>query len=130
MHSFDSPENVRIEDSSRLLHVHSLHRIHKTIAGIVDPHIDPPVSLGGKSNELFQLAPVAYIAGESRRSFEETNSLARRFGPSNVARYEHHVRALTRKFLCNGLSDAHGSTGNDYDFSLYAHAELVFFPER
>ena len=53
--------------------------------------------------------------------FAAANALLRRFGPGQVARAQHHLRALLQKQLRNGFPNAHGSARNHSYFAFKLH---------
>jgi hypothetical protein len=52
-----------------------------------------------------------------------SNSLARSLGAGGVAREQYDSSSLIGKDFGNGLANAHGSSGYDYDFSVHFHGD-------
>jgi hypothetical protein len=82
-----------------------------------------PVDATGKMLDDFHLPPD--IAIEIISPGQRTNALLRRFSPRQVARAQHHLRALLQNQLRNGFPDAHGSPGNYRYFAFKFHIREV-----
>lgn len=81
----DRSKKIRLKHVATSGHIHPGHRIDESVAGVVDPQVDPPEVMQRRVDHPVNFLAMANVAGEGKRAFGSAYSSAGRFGTRGVA---------------------------------------------
>ncbi len=78
-----------------------------------------------EADDLVNLFPMAYIAGERKRAFCVPQSFSGCFGPADITREQDDARTMIGKDLRDRLADSHRRSRNHHNFVGRFHVRLL-----
>ena len=99
LHAGNGPEKIGVECLPHCCHIHIGDGVQQAVPGIVDPHIDSLIVMQSQADDAVDFFAVADVTGQRQGTVGMTDTSASSFGPSGVAREQHHARFCSAKIL-------------------------------
>ena len=74
LHGFHRAEKVCFERLAHLRHVDARRPIQNSVAGIVNPDVDPQEMMHGQANDAVDFFAIAHVAGKRKRLIDVADS--------------------------------------------------------